>query len=251
MASTWTYHDPALSVHLARGMTRAASGDWSTGSLAQREDDFRALVVATAYQMAKLTGSATETTSQGGEVAIQIDPAPTRAAPYARRAAAWQLYRTLAVLQGTTTTTDPGEMMAGGEDAADAGGLSLAAVVAISVAGAAAVAYCAHEAGKVIDRQLSRQESTRRMMKAHAAALGVIELHTEREAAAGRQLPLDDASRQVLDRLGAAQNTAAQDLGPYGDFVPKSIAAGAGSGLSYLPWIAGGAVLAAIALARL
>ncbi len=245
-ANTWTHYDPNLADNAAKGRARARSGDWSSGMLGAREDEFRGLLAETCFAMAYMAGEVVVRDSEAGQVAA-ISLVPRAGVQRERLEVAGRLYATLRVLQ----LDDGGGLSGGIETRAqpDVGALPAVAVVAIVAVGVIGVGYCAHQAAQVIDRQLARREKSRLMLQQHEAALEVVEKHQEREKTAGKPLPLDAASRRVLDALRKAQEAIAQDREqPYEPFVPRAVQTGAGWALGTVPLVVGGVVLAYLLL---
>ena len=212
----WTHHDEQLTAHLEAGMARSRARDWQSGPLASRVAELQAVVVETAYQMAKLAGSTSRVPTAGGET-LYIDPRPAAGVPAPRREFSALLYRTLDLLAQDAQQTEA-ETYAH-QETREAAGLPAVALVALIVVGGAAIAYCGQQAIKVVDRSLARDARAAEVMANHAALLDVIDAHTAREDAAGKQIPLDAASRVALDSLGRAQETlAGKSLPDFGDF---------------------------------
>jgi hypothetical protein len=237
----WIHHDEAIAVHLADGEARAMRGDWSSGPLPARAAALQALLIDTTYQMARLQGATSRLVAgEARTETLYIDPRASSAdVPAPRRRAARQLYESLCLLaQGHAQTRDF-ETFAP-QPRAETAALPTIAVVAIVVTAGAAVAYLGHEAARVVDRYLSRDQDAQKLMQSHASTLAVIDRHTEREDAAGKQLPLDAASRAALDALAEQQRTLAGkvtppfggDLIPTGDASPWDFSTGALVGLA-------------------
>lgn len=226
MSFRWIHSDQNLTAHVVSGLDRALRGDWQSGPLASRATELQALTIATVEQMARLVGRVTYSTLPDGSQSVLLEVPDRSNASEPRRAAAGRLYATLRLLARPTRPATDLETAA---RITDTGALPALAVVAIVVAGGAAIAYCAHQAASVVDRELARKETTRRMVEKQAAALNVIAAHTARETDTGRTLPLDAASRTVLDHLHAQQKELLEaDPEPFADFLPQQVQAGAG-----------------------
>jgi hypothetical protein len=244
---TWLHRDSALAVSVEWAHSRAANGDWASGSPAQRTDHLRALIAETAAAIGYFAGTVMVVPRETGAV-CSIDLRPRPETPQDRLAVAGRLYATWRALQ----MTDDGGAEGGLETQSSpdtAALLPAVAIVAIAVIGAVAIGYCANQAAQIIDRQLLRSEQSRRLVAVHAAALKAVEQHQTREDEAGRSLPIDAATQQFLDSLKTAQESViARREEAFESFVPKSIASGAGLGLGAVPWILGGLALAYVAL---
>jgi hypothetical protein len=135
--------------------------------------------------------------------------------------------------------------------------LGVIVVVAI-VACAGAVCYVAQAAAEVIDRKLTNDALTERLVKTQAHALGMVNDHAERQRAAGKPLPWDPVELKVLDSLLATQQQIAARTGtplpnPFEGAVEGARAAGrklaevgtglaeAGAGLGVFAAVVGGA----------
>ncbi len=246
-AGTWTHRDNALAVSVEWAHSRAEGGDWVSGTPAQRVDHLRALIAETAAAIGHLAGSVMTVQRETGPVCvIDVRPRPGTAAE--RLDAAGRLYATWRVLQ----STDDGGADEGLETQAQpdtAALLPAVAIVAIAVVGAVALAYCANQAATLIDRQLARSEQSRRLVATHAAALRAVEQHQAREDAAGATLPIDAATKTVLESLTTAQQAVvATREEAFPSFIPSSVSSTASSILGAAPWILGGLVLAYVAL---
>lgn len=236
MAGVWTHRDEALSEHLASGYSRAASGDWGSGSLAARVDAFRALVADTAGVMAWFSGTTQIIAGEGGARAV-FDVRPAPATPAERVAVAGRLYATFKAFQVTADGGLDGDIVtSAGTEAA--GVLAGVAVVAVIALGAVALGYCAHESAVVVDRHLARQEDSKRMMMQHAQVLKLVHQHQEREEQTGAALPLDAATRTALDDLGKSQLAlVAKREEPFPSFLGNQ-SNEPGSWLDYAKWAA-------------
>lgn len=252
----WAYSD-------ARGIPAAvraalAVSDWGKASAA----DVRALAVATEFANASLSGS-WKSGSFFGQEAIYIRPTFSgekneRTAAQATLVRTWQL---LAEQLGDDVSppfvrkSESGSYTLGpdlpwfvvdGSGApkpftpkatnSDAGfpPLVIAAVAVMATVQAAAIAYVVYKTSEVIDRELSRRENTRAMLKLHAAAVALIDRHAESERQAGKVLPFNDGERSALDALGDSQRIVAgrketpiggQERGALSDLIPWAVAA--------------------------
>lgn len=241
MTGIWWEHTDhrGMSRALVEASARARAEAWerdeapglSTGT---RAADLRVLSLASLW--------AAERMSRGGPArgpsptVEDIDPAAGYDVPE-RRDAALLLLRTGAILM----PQDPGGPTAirtvGGEPPqtlTDAGWVPLAiAAITVAVKWTAVTvgAYLvAREAATVIDRQLVRSEKSRRLIAAQAEAVTLATAHADREAHAGRELPLTEAERAVLANLGAVQAAALEpekplhpDSSPWGLLVPALV----------------------------
>jgi hypothetical protein len=97
-----------------------------------------------------------------------------------------------------------------------------AIAVVVVVAGAAAIGYVANQASQILDRSLARNEDAQRLTQRDAETLKIIRDHQEEEQKQGKQLPLSEPQRLVLQALleqqGAivSKREAPLDGGPFG-----------------------------------
>jgi hypothetical protein len=88
--------------------------------------------------------------------------------------------------------------------------LLLAAVLIVAVvAHAIAACYVGQVAAEVIDRKLTQDALTQRMLSTQARAVALVDDHSERERAAGHPLPWSPEEFNVLDALLATQKEIA------------------------------------------
>ena len=88
-----------------------------------------------------------------------------------------------------------------------------AIIVVAIVACASAICYVAQAAAEVIDRKLTNDALTARLVGTQARALGMVNDHTERQRAAGRPIPWDPVDLKVLDSLLDTQQQIAGRTG--------------------------------------
>jgi hypothetical protein len=248
-ADTWLHRDAGLAVSVEWAHSRALLGDWTSGTPAQRIDQLRALVAETAAAIGYYAGTIRTVQREGGAVCL-IDVRPQPGTPAERLGVAGRLYETWRVLQ----VTDDGGAENGLETQAQpdtAALLPAVAVVAIAVAGAVALGYCANQAAALIDRHLARTEQSRRLMQVHVTALKAVEQHQAREEQSGTSLPLDAATKTVLESLKSAQQAVVERREePFPSFWPSGSSGSVGKVLEALPWIVGGLVVAWFATER-
>lgn len=238
----WVHSDPDLGAMVTEGYNRALTGDWSSGTIARRMRAFRALLLERTYLIAHLAGVIKAEPSDS--VGLRIDPQIRASVAPERKAAAQALYNT-AYLLSRETWREPTEEGFATESTVDVAGWPL--VVAVAVIAAGAIAYCAHQAAKVIDRQLARKADLAKLAQADAQTMQVVRAHVDRETKAGKRIPLDDASKRALEALSQRQQAIAQKvLPPMGrgielPSIGKATAAAAGIGLGLLLGIAAAA----------
>lgn len=155
--------------------------------------------------MASVAGSIEE--NPGAGIAALINPSPLPDTPPDRRELVGALYRTAQILAVRTEPMDHIETNAVQSETGIVIAWPVAVVlVAVVTAGAAAIAYCAHQAAAIVDKQLSRSEDASRLAQRDAELMKVIRDHQEQEAKAGKQLPLSEPQRLALQGLLQQQN---------------------------------------------
>jgi hypothetical protein len=243
---TWTHTEPkvgALAETILQGYKRAESGDWQSGTDAERTRAWYGLWIETAYCMAELAGRV-----EKGQT-IKIDPGVSPEASPDRRRAAVILYQSAFLLMVEhersgaleTTIADDSKPTDTGVAPLVAAAL-LAAGVVVAVAQAAAVAYVATKGLELVNQELARRDDLRMLVKTHGAVLQIVREHVTRESELGKQIPLDPAERAAIDGLSATQKAIAQKqaqpLAPELERVGSAMA----SATRWLPWILGGAL---------
>lgn len=92
--------------------------------------------------------------------------------------------------------------------------LLVGVVVVVAIAAfASAVCYVAQAAAEVIDRKLTNDALTERLVQTQAHALGLVNDHTERQRKEGRPIPWDPVELKVLDSLLETQQRIAARTG--------------------------------------
>lgn len=247
--TTWTHSAlvaDVLNQDAANGLVRAkrTGSGWTQGSMVQRVNDLRAYLALSAWTAARLAGRAAITGPPGEGGLAEADPRPLPSAKAERARAASALLRTQQLLAARLVvegdlqplTTDLRT-----EHKAEETQLVPLAAAAIAVGAlgvAAAYAYVAHQAAQVIDRQLQRREKTARLIETDARLVELTHDHVSREQQAGRQLPLDEATKEAMRILEARQKQLLKDepelksgLEKLGGSIPFKVGAGIGLGL--------------------
>jgi hypothetical protein len=89
--------------------------------------------------------------------------------------------------------------------------LLLAAVIVVAIAGCTTAAcYVGQTASEVVDRKLTQDTLTARMVATQARAVAVVDNHSERERIAGHAVPWSAQEMQVLDALLGTQKQIAE-----------------------------------------
>lgn len=237
--TTWTHRDPNPTESVRLGYEYARAGSWNGRD---RVRALRGLAIESAWLQAWFAkGTLRATTNAAGETVIEIDATPGPSATLERLRLAGAIYGTWRQLAledlGASNIPDTD---IGTPNDTGVWPLAVAAIV-VGVAACAAIAYGAYQAAQVIDRKLSRDADTQKLVTTHAATLALLREHADREQAAGKDLPLDAPTTRALESLLRQQETIAKKSDqPLSSGVP-------GTGLGW----SGGLVLAAIAAAAI
>jgi hypothetical protein len=200
----WIHRDANPAEAIANGYARALAGDWRSGTLAERVRAFQALLVERSMLMGSLAGTIELNPAEG--LAALINPSPRRGTSGAPRELAIALYSTAGVFALRTETDVHIETSSSPSETGFVIAWPVAAIaIAIVVAGAAAIAYCAHQAAEIADRQLGRNEDAQRLAAKDAELMKLVREHQEQEQKTGRALPLSEAERLALQALQAQQ----------------------------------------------
>ncbi len=242
----WTHTEPrigSLAETILGGYRRADSGDWQSGTDAERIRAWYGLWIETAFCMAELAGRVEKGAT------LKIDPAVSPAAEPARRRAAVTLYQTAFLLMVEhersgaleTSVKDEGKPTDTGIAPMVAAAL-LAAGVVVSVAQTAAIAYVATKGLELVNQELSRRADLRALVRTHGAVLEIVRGHVTRETELGKQIPLDPAEKAALDGLNAAQKAIAQKQGQPLAPELERMGSAVATATKWVPWILGGAL---------
>jgi hypothetical protein len=229
---TWEHQDsdPKAALALAFGaQSYGARPDGSAMTTADRVRLVRTLAIATEYAVenARVVGVPPSekdgTTTLGAET--RGDLFATRAHCYAASTIArtWQLFADPGrhVVHAAVTRDGEPARLASALDPMRRGEaglppLLLAAVVVVAVAAyTAAICYVGQAAAEVVDRKLTQDALTARMVATQARAVALVDNHSERERVAGHAIPWSPQEMQVLDALlGTQRDVAARTHSP-------------------------------------
>jgi hypothetical protein len=213
--------DPALA-----GAVQALGG---TGggpmTTADRVRMLRAQAIATAYAVENATK---QRVPPQGEMETQVvlgrpireDMFSDRAHAYAAATVArtWQVLagpgrhvaQTATTLDGQPPVLSPPEL-AFGEDTSGGRDLLLGFVALVALTGfTVAACYNGQTIGEVIDRKLTEDALTKRMMAGSGGVIALLEEHSKREIAAGHALPFSSQEQSGLDAHNAAVTAIAK-----------------------------------------
>lgn len=234
----WTHSDrrhllQAALEAAARAEARAWSDDDFEKSDGTRISDLRALLAMTAFAQAELSTRAGDIKTR--ELTGESKPPPSgwpaemslpditktdfasedRSLASALLAQTWMLVglagagapnpETNPVLERFRTAEDskPVELSTGIAPLAAIGVIVIVAIAA--TAQTIATIYVAQKTAEVIDRELSRQEDTKRMVAQHTHATGLLLAHRSAEEKAGKDIPFNEGELTVLRGLASAQ----------------------------------------------
>jgi hypothetical protein len=227
--ATWKHQDSDPKAALALAFGAASYGarpDGSPMTSADRIRIVRTLAIATEYAVenARVVGvpptpARDGTTTLGVE--LRGDLFATRAHGYAASTIArtWQLFADPGhyVLHSAVTRDGEPAQLASSlrrvpPDEAGFPPLLLAAVIVVAIAACtAAVCYVGQASAEVIDRKLTQDALTARMIATQARAVALVDNHSESERTAGHAIPWSPHEIQVLDALlGTQQQIAAR-----------------------------------------
>lgn len=178
---------------------------------ARDESLFRGIELMRALTLAQLSGSvvvqpATERTPIA-MMTIAVGAAPAQPD---RAAAVRVLTATDVIYSGGQVDTRTLETRS---TAGDVGVVQVAVVAGVAVVALGALGflgYCVHNYATVVDHSEQRSADMAKLKEADAQALELVKRHADREAQAGKPLPLDEASKQALAGLAKVQELIAQ-----------------------------------------
>lgn len=213
----WIHEDPSgINAAATRGLNRALKKDWTSGSLAERTADLRALLVYRSWVAAKILGSSGVSSEKGAlGMSPDYEAAKLHAGDSERARIVAAIGQTPVILRGAMP---PGafdlkllQTTAGADTGMPLIAIAVVTVI-VAVAESAAVAYLASEAKHVIDNYLARSQNLAELAQTDAQTLKVLDLHVEREDKAGAPLPLDDAEKAALGMLEKRQAEAVKKI---------------------------------------
>ena len=268
--TTWKHEDsdPKGSMILAFGavdhVTRTYGSPLTT---ADRVRLVRALAIATHYAVenARVVGVIPNNKegiiTLGSEVRSDMFASPEHCYAASTIARTWMLFPDpgrYTVYTATTRDGTPAQLMKPVDpvpkEEAGLPPLLLAAVIIVAIAAwSAAVCYVGQATAEVIDRKLTQDAVTTRMLSTQARAVALVDAHSEHERVAGHPLPWSPQELQLLDGLLATQKEIAARTNsplpnPFAGALEKAggigkTAADAVTGLGVLAVLAGGAYL--------
>jgi hypothetical protein len=223
---SWRHQDsdPKGSLSLALGAASfTARADGSPLSTADRLRVVRTLAIATEYAVenARVVGVGPArredgATLLGGEVRGDLFATPAHCYAASTLARTWQLFADPGrhvVHSATTRDGEPAQLLSRIDAAPGEAGfppLLLAAVIVVGIAAhATAVCYVGQAAAEVVDRKLTADALTARMVATQARAIAIVDQHSERERAAGKPLPWSAQEQRLLDTLLDTQKAIA------------------------------------------
>ena len=231
----WTHYDPNLAASADAGLVSMLSGDWSAPETANIRN-LQAVCALKGILVGYLCGRVTNTTDSSGEVTSSID-ADVGASVGERGDCARAL---LAPLEAYALDARLAPMPAGDIStlAPQDTGLWPLAVIAVIAGGAVLLGgWIAHEASSVIKAWHATNAQRDQLEADDAKLTRLVSDHVQKEQAAGKTLPLDDATKvqmaavvQRTQELTAALRSANPDTQPSSSVLPWYAWAGIGVG---------------------
>jgi hypothetical protein len=227
---TWTHSDSDGAAALARALDVKSFRTNPDGSPMTTQDRIRlvrALACATQYTVEDACDGGVPPAGEMGQLKlgseVRGDRFRTRADCYAASTLArtWLLFPDPGrhvVYTAVTHDGEPAELTpeATPETPGDVAfpPLLVGVVIVVAIgAFASAVCYIAQAAAEVIDRKLTNDALTERLVQTQAHALGLVNDHTERQRKEARPIPWDPVELKVLDSLLETQQQIAARTG--------------------------------------
>jgi hypothetical protein len=232
----WAHHETKPAVADFALMPRAFE---AVKTPEERNRVLRALAVASAYAVDDLTTKHAKPANLdegqlypykvGGDLDRAAFPTPAHRFAASAIARTWMLFpdRARHITVFSCSTTDGAAAVLQHPSLADVDTglppLLLAGIIVVGIAAATvATIHIAQMALDVVDRKLTRDADTQRMVSAQQQAVKMADDHTQRERAAGKVIPWTDKEMRVFERLLATQKTLAEKrqepLGRYRPF---------------------------------
>ena len=267
---TWTHSDSDGAAEMARALEVKSFRTKPDGSPMTTQDRVRlvrALACATEYTVENACMAGVPPAGEMGQLKlgseVRGDRFSTRADCYAASTLArtWLLFAdpgrhvvyTAVTRDGEPAVLTPASPPEAPGDVAFPPLLVGVVVVVAIAAFASAVCYVAQAAAEVIDRKLTHDALTERLVQTQAHALGLVNDHTERQRKEARPIPWDPVELKVLDSLLETQQQIAARTGaplpnPFEGAVEGARKAGrklaeVGMDLGVVAAVAGGAYL--------
>ncbi len=199
MASTLTIQNRQLAVSATEGLRHLEAADWSASVHPTQE--FLALLALRLVLSGYLVGSVTKSTDSSGLTTIHVE-APVGDVHMNERlnavAALLEPLRYYASQAGISITLTADETGAIPIPVLIVGG---AVAVSAVVAQAYVVMYAAEKAATIVDGALKRRAAAAEVQRADGEVIKLVNNHVQREQAAGKTLPLDDATKLAMAGL--------------------------------------------------
>ncbi len=243
---SWVHTESvSFSEYVAASLARAQ--DAQPWALTPRDESlFRGTQLVRALVLAQLAGriivvprsEANPIASVTVQVSGDVPSDPARAAA-------------LRVLASTTAILSQGKVDSSDlQTSSNAGDVGIWPIVVgvcvVDLAALGFMGYCVHEYAKTVDNQKQREADFAKLKEADGHALNLTKQHADREAQAGKALPLDDATRSALAAVAKVQEIIANkqsvdppsaDGGFFSGFSPLQLAIGAGVALGAILYL--------------
>lgn len=199
MASTLIIRNRQLAQSATEGLQHLLAGDWSTS--VQPKDEFVALIALRLVLAGYLVGTVQKTVDSEGKTTIHV-AAPNEHLPFDER-----LNAVVALLEPLRYYASKSginlDLSAEETGAVPIPVLIVAGAVAVSavVARAYVVMYAAEKGAQIVENALKRQAANAEVQRADGEVIKLVNGHVQREQAAGKTLPLDDATKLAIAGL--------------------------------------------------
>lgn len=200
MSQALQISNASLSESAARGVGSFATGAWDYQGA---ENDFLAVLALRIVLSGYLIGDVQRVAANDAtQIIVRLD---TKTNDRDRIRAANLLFEPLKVyadLSGIRV-----EKIAGNDVGAIQGGLFAGVVIVTVIAGATAVMlYVADKSATIVENALRRRSASKEIQEADAKHLEAMNLHVQREQAAGRVLPFNEAEKGFMSSLEARKS---------------------------------------------
>ena len=235
--ATWTHRDPYWSLVVDQAIALARAGKLGDKTLFEPRKHVYALVSGLAYAGACANGTV-RIDAEGGPPRLNLSIGGSPRLPRLW-AAIQEMVRDLPASCGVALRPNPPALVTTWSQS-ETGALPLVAIVAISGVAATAIIALAWAVPELVERGLRQTESTKRLAAEAAALIEVAKNHAQREADAGKPLPLSVADVAVIERIDGARRA----------IISTAANSGTGSAAGIGIWLTVAAVAAAWWISR-
>jgi hypothetical protein len=241
--TSWNHSDPTLNARASAGLDAMAAGGLGGDNNALNQ--WYALTALRGLLCGYLIGSVGTTTAADGSVTYQVafDLSDTTY-PIERRKTAAALLGTIRGYSSFIYDSDVATQ------AKDTGFIPVAIIagvlvkVAIVAGATVAIGYAVNQASQVINAIYQRKADAAVIQAKDAAMLTAVAQHVANEQAAGKQLPMSDATKAVIQQAVEATH---QVIAKHDPEISSGVGDKGSGSPAWLPW-AGGAAAGALLL---